>query len=544
MARVQTEYDPGAEALRTTAAPNIQAVQARFDPNASSAYQLAAALGKAQPMLQQWSEDIERKKLQEQLLKVESYKETFKNAKDGVSATQVGQQYPDMNPIVRARVTEGVGADYGRQIIQPVIQEISQDDNIRLDNGRRKEFVDKRVNELIGQLGGDEFYKNGAIAAIKREINQYENTWTQQTAVYHQEVQKNDFRTKVGDALRSADPATALENLDTQWKGSSSLNNLERNKEVVNTAIDVAFTANSGVGDPTILDKIPDRFLNDDSKNKLNTAKQQILERAMVNFRRDRDLKREAREENVRNGKIEIIGQVVANNDIDPAKYRGDPELWAFAMQMKDAARLPETVSVANAQRVRMAILDGSTIAGMDAKQVIDQVMRNPALNPRDKQDLIKEVPKLLEGRIAMDDPMVKNARDAYIEPTLKQLESSTNFKIQGLVNGGNLRTQAMSTFDIGLRTSMDAWYKTHGSWPTGLDKQKIVDDVTKRTQDYIQNLVKIGGGNTTQVPAAAAPAPAPRPAAPAAPAVGTVVRGFKFKGGDPSKSDNWEKVK
>ena len=45
MPRVQVGYDPRAEALQTTAAPNIKTEQARFDPNASKAYQLAAALG-------------------------------------------------------------------------------------------------------------------------------------------------------------------------------------------------------------------------------------------------------------------------------------------------------------------------------------------------------------------------------------------------------------------------------------------------------------------------------------------------------------------
>jgi hypothetical protein len=45
MPRVQVGYDPRAEALQTIAAPNIHTEQARFDPNASKAYQLAAALG-------------------------------------------------------------------------------------------------------------------------------------------------------------------------------------------------------------------------------------------------------------------------------------------------------------------------------------------------------------------------------------------------------------------------------------------------------------------------------------------------------------------
>lgn len=45
MPRVQVGYDPNPEGLQTTAAPIVQAIQARYDPNASKAFQLFSALG-------------------------------------------------------------------------------------------------------------------------------------------------------------------------------------------------------------------------------------------------------------------------------------------------------------------------------------------------------------------------------------------------------------------------------------------------------------------------------------------------------------------
>jgi hypothetical protein len=50
MARVQVESGVRAEALQTVAMPKAQAVTPRFDPNSSQAFQLAAALGAAQPL--------------------------------------------------------------------------------------------------------------------------------------------------------------------------------------------------------------------------------------------------------------------------------------------------------------------------------------------------------------------------------------------------------------------------------------------------------------------------------------------------------------
>ena len=63
MARVQVGYDPRAEALQTTAAPNIATEQARFDPRSSSAFQLAEALGSpmAQRELTNMQEELKKK---------------------------------------------------------------------------------------------------------------------------------------------------------------------------------------------------------------------------------------------------------------------------------------------------------------------------------------------------------------------------------------------------------------------------------------------------------------------------------------------------
>lgn len=52
------------------------------------------------------------------------------------------------------------------------------------------------------------------------------------------------------------------------------------------------------------------------------------------------------------------------------------------------------------------------------------------------------------------------------------------------------------------------------------------------------------GGSGAAAAPAAAPSAPAAPPSAPAAPQRGEVQSGYRFKGGDPSKRENWEKVK
>jgi KaiC/GvpD/RAD55 family RecA-like ATPase len=518
MARVQTDTEIGAEALRTVAGPKVQAVQVAADPNKSSAFQLAASLGAAQPVLDKFQDDYERRKLQEQLLKVDAYKERFRadNASGDVSATQVGKMFPETVPTVRARIAEGAGYDYGKTLIQPVLDSILQDDSIRLDTAKRTEFLKTKRAELFQGIQGDDFYKSGAIRAIDAELKTYENTWQQQTATYHQEIQAKDFRSKVSTVFTTYGDVNgvgkALEDLDAQWKASSSLNNLERNKLVIDEVTKLAFNSDN----PAMLDRIPERFLNTETKAELKQMKVAIEQKRITDFRNGQYIIGVQREEAVRSGKLKMIEDVEGGKPVNPYDYKDNPELYSYATEMMNVARIPEVSSVASAQTVRTAILDGSTFVGMSQSQVVDALLTNPTLNPKEKKELIAEVPKLLEGRIAMDDPMVKNVIDLRINPALKALEGSTNSRIQNIITGENLRGQAIRVFEVGIRDAFTAYFQDNKRWPTGKAKLDIVDAMTEKAEKYIADRTKIGGSIDIPAPA---PAPAPSVAPSQAPA-------------------------
>lgn len=513
MARVQTDTGIRAEALRTVAAPKMQAVQVVADPNSNPAFQLAASLGAAGPALDRFQETYERRKLQDQLLKVDAYKERFKadNTSGAVSAAQVGKLFPETVPTIRARIAEGAGFDYGRTLIQPALETVLKDDAIRLDSTARAAYLKQQREQIIGGLQGDDFYKSGAIRAIDAELKTYENTWQQQTATYHNEIQAKDFRGKVTEVFSAntdaASVTTALEALDAQWKASSSLNNLERNKLVIDEVTKLAFAADN----PAMLDLIPQRFLNTESKAELKQAKVAIQTKRITDFRNEQYLIGVERDNAVRQGKLDMIGSVIDGKPVDPATYRSNPELFAFAMEMKDVSRLPEVQSVASAQKIRTSILDGSTMSGMDQNQVVSLILNDKTVNPKEKKALIDEVPKLLEGRLAMDDPMVKNVIDLRINPALQALERSTNSAIMRIMTGENLRGQAIRMFEVGVRNAFEAYYQDNQRWPTGKAKLDIIEAQTEKAELYIAKRTKIGD---TPTPAPAAPAtPAPAPA-------------------------------
>jgi hypothetical protein len=241
MARVQVGYDPRAEALQTTAQPNVQTEQAGFDPRSSKAFQLAEALGKAQPILDQFNQDYERKKLQDQLMKVDAYKEKFNQDYQGgaVTAAQVKERFPDTVPVVAARVAESIGLDHGKKQINSVIDEINQNDTLRLDPKARAEFIAKKRSEIVGTIDKDnEFFASGVVKGIDQELRGWENGWQRDTATYHTKVQSDAFTAEVGQALASGGDLTLI---DKKWGVSSSLNNQERKKLVVDTVIAKAY---------------------------------------------------------------------------------------------------------------------------------------------------------------------------------------------------------------------------------------------------------------------------------------------------------------
>ena len=508
MARVQVGYDPRAEALQTTAAPNIATEQARFDPRASSAFQLAEALGKAQPVIDQFNQDYERKKAQDALLqnmKVDAYKEQFQrdNTSGAVTAAQVKEKFPEVVPVVAARVAESVGLDFGRKQINSVIDEINKDDTLRLDTNARTAFLKKKRDEIIGGLAKDnEFYSSGVIKGIDQELRGWENGWQRDTATYHTKVQGEAFANEVSQVLAAGGDLTAV---DKKWATSSSLNNAERKKLVVDTVIAKAYAEDN----PALLAKVPTVFLNDEYKKNLKQAELQITQIRIGKVRDARFLEQGAREDATRGAKTEMIQTVARGGQVDPGKYRGDPEAFNYAMQLKDAGRLPDVQSISNATKVRTAILNGSTVGTMNQNQVIDQIMANPAMNPKEKQALIADVPKLMEGMILLKDEGVQSAMSTRIDARLKVLEGSTNAKIQSLITGGNLRAQAMQVFQQGLESSFTAYFEDNKQWPTGKAKQDIIRTETEKAERLIEELTRMGTTAEPTGPAQAAPAPA-----------------------------------
>lgn len=513
MARQEVGYDPSTEVLRPTVSPNYQMVQpqsAESRLSENKAFQLADALGSASSTLQKFNEQYEARKADDQSRKIPAYVEQFKKDWDGgaVTQAQVRERFPETVPVIAARVAEAMGDKAGEEAVRGIMTKVMEDDSLKLDGAARSTYIEEEKQRYISSLEGknNEFYASGFLKSFDGIKNQYESQFMQQTAAYHNKVLEEKFSKDIEQALLNGGDAEAI---DSVWRTSSSLDDITRKKLVVKTATDLAFASD----DPKMLDNIPTKFLNADLKKDIEASRNQIQSSRMNKFNFSKSLEAFQRDEELRTSKKTIIEDIVGGKQVDPAKYRGNPDAFQFAINANNTSLIPEATSAANAEKIRNDILTNSTI-GVTAShgEFVDAILGRQDLSPADKKKLIDEVPKLIEGNIAMKDPMVATYVDSRIDPRLKSLESSTNARVQSLIAGRNLRAEVMRTFDSGIRTAFEAEYRDTNKWPTGKRKLEIIDLEVDKAERMIESLTKVDALNNTNNPATP---PAAKPPAP-----------------------------
>ena len=507
MARVQTEYQGSSEELRAVGMPMVQAVAGRMgDSAAQKAARLAEAFGVGAKIAQ----DYEQQQVEKQKDKINYYVETFKKDYQGgaVSQAQVRERFPETVPIIAAKIAEVVGQQEAEKKWGNIVEEIQGNDTLRLDSAARNAFIEQKRKELFGEIPkGNDFYANGYVQGMNALTKQYEYNWRNETAAYHQKVQQEGFTKDVTTALYSGGD---ISQIDSNWGKSSSLNNIERKKLVADTAVDVALASR----DPSVLDRIPTVFRNADINAKFEQAKVRITELKMAELRNAKTVDDWQREQNIRVGKQEIVSQLAGGGSPDPTKYANQPELFQFAIQMRDMPVLDESLAKANSNQIRSSILNQSSVTGVDIKKVEQDILMSRSINYKDKVELMKELPKLIEGnRMMSEDSDVKGAMSMRLTPLLEALEKTPTYQV-AMLQGVNVRQSVMSGFQQNINSYFKAYYEETGSWPTGFKKMELVDKAVAQAEAQFKSLADIRNLKAnTQGSSPSAPQAQPKPA-------------------------------
>ena len=484
--------------LRPAASPINRYHQPAQAPSDRRAEQLANALSSLNPKLVAFASDSAQEKLKAQEENFRVLVEQFKQDYEGgaVTAAQVRERMPETVPVIASRIAESMGHDYGSQVFSQVIAEINASDNLRKNTEARQMFLNdarERIFKEIGEGRGDlDFYANGVLAAIDKQVQTHELNWQRETAEYHQKVQTNRFASEVMDYVATGGDLTAL---DKDWKYSSSLSNEERNNTVFNTVAEMAYR----VSDPSMLDKIPDRFLNAERKLKVAEYKDKIEAKRWADFRNQRSMEDFQREEQTRQRKVDILTRLSNNEDVDLAEFKDDPDSMEFVLKHRESKFMSPAQSKYNVTTVRRAVLNAATTGNLrelggielNEKALSDFVLNDAQLTPDDRKALIEEIPKLLDGVNVMRDDRVRG-RLENLNAAVLATETSLGGQLAVALKGRNFRYAVTNTYERTITSKFYSHYEETGSWPVGHQIEAYAKEAEAEAIEAMDRLVKL----------------------------------------------------
>lgn len=491
----------------------------KVDGVGSDAMRLAESLSSMTPTLAKYVNTERKKQEDEQMAKLRMYTERFMQDKEmgAVESTQVKEMFPELSPVVAARIAEATGEREAKAWAQDQVRSILEDDNIRLNTANRKAAIAQIRGQAMEIADNKEgFYGTGFLTQLDKSLNEFETSWMRETAAYHEDIQAQSFSDKVSEAIKSGGDLLAL---DEEWKQSSSLNNLERNKILVNTVTAEAAATNN----PAYLKSIPERFLNAETKATIARTHQQIESARYSQWVRGKEIQAHARAEAVRSGKLAIIERMSAGEQLNPSDYRNSPELFEYALRMNSQPTLDGSLSVRNASSVRSNILragstgdfleafkndpeftgDFKTEGDVTEESLRDHILKRDDLNGAEKQKLLQDIPMLMEGANLLRDQDVKSYFDSAIDDDLKvfaQSPAGQILQIKGINVQGDVRRRFYST----LQAEVTAYIEDNNAVPRGKAKlellRKAEEDAITRLQQLQQGVAK-AQPSTTKAP-------------------------------------------
>lgn len=516
----QNTYNPNPE-LTQVSQNHVGTVQAKaagptdavrpFDPRADSGFRLAEALGVAIPQLQKFNDDYEKNKAKEQEQKLSYYKEQIQQSreKDGngqspVTLAQIRQRFPETVPVIAMHLAEIIGQDDADKQMADHMEALKGDDATRLDTTARRASIDAKRAELMGAMPeGNDFYKNGFVKGMDRQIAMNEQQFAAETASNHQKVQSDGFTKELSEVILNKG---SVQDLDAKWGNSSSLGPLERKKLIVNGYSNEAVAK----GDIKMLDEIPDQFLNADSKAHIVKLKEAITQQRITDVHNAEWLDEKARQKKDRDDQQRILkGSITGAMPSIQEFMDSSPATLDYFHRMSRAPRLPAEQSIAASQSLRQDILNLQTTDGSDnVDKLSKRIMDDTRINPKEKEELLNDLPKLMQGRQIMNDPLVVSAFNVNIRDRIAALKATPGSQLDTMLTGGSMQADMSRKFRNEVSTGLQRSLQTTGNWPTGEAAQVIIDKATDSTVRRIielsalDHISQVGKGKPAAAPA------------------------------------------
>ena len=524
--------------LRPAAAPVNRYAPPPVPSQDTRLKQLADALSSLNPVLQEWGSRRHEQKTNEQRLKIHAYLEQIKhNWKSGkITAVQVGEMFPETVPAIRMAIAEAYGERSGTDAFSKVIEAVNNNEELRFDTDKRKAFIEGERKRLFAEIGGDnDFYSSGFVSAFDKQVASWDLGWQRQTADKHMEVLGDKFNEEAFSAFMNGG-ADALLQVDATWDKTGGLHRTTRNKIVVDRFTQEAYDR----GDPSILDRLPARFLNSTTKEALSKGKAQLEQKMRSDWSFGKQLEDYNRQEQTRQGMIQIYRDAASGKQIDLRQYIENPELMRVADEVR--TRNYHTTPPASAARktqITQAIVLGSTFGdlrhlGINRSDftldgISKAIMADTVLTTQDTAEILDNLPKLMQGSVIMNDPSVKYVYDTIIKPQLDVADKTVISRMNNALGGNtSVHVKANEMFQRSVYNQAHADFAKTGEWPQHHRLIEIAQQAGREANNWLiyytdianvdavkaQTAKEKAERNATASPATPASAPSAPPAA------------------------------
>lgn len=490
---VQSSQQPG---LRPAAQGTNRYAGVPTAPDDRRLGQLAESLGVGANFLQQREADNEREWMARKPALMQQIREDRGNGY--ISAVQVGEMFPEMVPSMRWRIAEALGRDWGRTKAQEIALEIEGNERLQYDSEARAEYIEQRRQEFFKEAGGEnDFWHGGAMNTFGRAMDTWDQRWMERTSNYHKQLNMSQFKDEVLDNFYAFGPQGLLD-LDAEWKESGPLHHSTRNQLVVETLIEAA----AEQGAPEVLDMIPDRFLNRDTKAMLQDAKSNIARAELQQMRDAVWIEETSRKREQRDMQVGWMQRVIEDPTDTPSRSElvHHPELIPFAESLSEGLMINKNQSRELSRNIRRQILMSATTGDMrhiglhselfNEEALLEYVANNPRLRPEDRMSLMNEMDSLMEGITIMRDPDVMRVYDTQVAQSINNLLSDRNINERlarrGL-GGGSLNAQATALYHAEAQAAVLRFMDHEGRWPNGFEKYPLLQEAVNKTMDWVQ---------------------------------------------------------
>jgi hypothetical protein len=314
---------------------------------------------------------------------------------------------------------------------------------------------------------------------------------------------------KMGNATNGVSRArNAIRATDREWGVSSSLTNQYRaelaSKGLQQRAIQTM--------DPSYLDMVPPELITPAMRSEIQATRRQVMDLQDREFQRQRTRRIQAEQDQANVMIDEINADLAAGKDIDPRKYYTNSTAFSYARQQEGVnMRVSEVDSKANAMIVRNDILGFGTTndskllesypdlkakaergEALGLRDFLDAVRNDPRLRSSEKNAILADMPRLMEGAAVLRDPVITEAYTSRVFNIAKLTEADMTFQQVAKVTGLDLSGEIKKVYQNSVKRQILGHYSQYGQKPNEGQLDMMIDKAVTESLALHKSLVDI----------------------------------------------------